>query len=85
MSAPGPADSAPQPPVRIHFQPEDLLVEAPWGEVIGRLDHDAPGVLFAERDLAEVDRARAAIPALANDRPFAPPAVGGLAVRGAAE
>ena len=31
MTAPGAADPAPHPPVRIHFQPEDLLVEAPWG------------------------------------------------------
>ena len=31
MTAPVPADPAPRPPVRIHFQPEDLLVEAPWG------------------------------------------------------
>jgi len=61
------------------------LAVAPWGEVIGRLDHDAPGVLFAELDLAEVDRARTAIPTLANDRPFAPPVFGGGSVRGAAE
>jgi predicted amidohydrolase len=49
------------------------LAIAPWGEVIGRLDHDEPGVLFADIDLSQVDRARTAIPALANDWIFAPP------------
>ena len=49
------------------------LVIAPWGEVIARLDHDAPGVLFAEIDPAQVDRARSAIPSLANARAFAQP------------
>lgn len=46
---------------------------APWGEVIARLDHDAPGVLIADIDLAEVAKARTAIPALVNDRTFASP------------
>jgi predicted amidohydrolase len=45
----------------------------PWGEVIGKLDHDAPGVLIADLDLAAVDRARAAIPALKNARAFTGP------------
>lgn len=49
------------------------LAIAPWGEVIGRLDHDEPGVLFADLDLARVEQARTAIPALVNDRHFAPP------------
>ncbi len=48
-------------------------VVAPWGEVIARLDHDEPGVLLADLDLAEVDKARAAIPALKNAQPFSPP------------
>jgi deaminated glutathione amidase len=50
------------------------LVVAPWGEVIARLDHDEPGVLIAELDLAAAAKARAAIPNLVNARPFAEPA-----------
>lgn len=49
-------------------------VVAPWGEVIAKLDHDAPGVLFATLDLAAVDRARAAVPQLTHDRAFRGPA-----------
>jgi len=45
----------------------------PWGQVLGKLDHDEPGVLIADLDLAEVQKARDAIPALRNDRTFAPP------------
>jgi len=48
-------------------------VVAPWGEVIAKLDHDDPGVLLADLDLAEVDKARAAIPNLKNAQPFAAP------------
>ena len=48
-------------------------VVAPWGEVIAKLDHDEPGVLMADLDLAEADKARAAIPVLTNARPFAGP------------
>ena len=50
------------------------VVIGPWGEVVAKLDHDEPGVLIADLDLAEVAKARAAIPALANDRVFALPA-----------
>ena len=49
-------------------------VVAPWGEVTAKLDHDAPGVLFATLDFDAVDRARAAIPQLTHDREFAGPA-----------
>jgi deaminated glutathione amidase len=49
------------------------LAIAPWGEVIGRLDHDEPGVLFAELDLDAVAKARAAIPNLINAREYAGP------------
>jgi predicted amidohydrolase len=49
------------------------MAVAPWGEVIALADHDEPCVLMAELDLAAVARARAAIPALANARPFAGP------------
>ena len=49
------------------------LAVAPWGEVIGRLDHDEPGVLVVDLDLSQVERARGAIPALKNARSFAGP------------
>lgn len=51
------------------------LVIDPWGRVVAELDHDEPGVLLAEIDLAAVDEARGRIPALANARAFsvAPP------------
>lgn len=45
----------------------------PWGEVIGKLDHDEPGVLIADLDLAAADKARAAIPVLTNARDFVGP------------
>lgn len=46
---------------------------APWGEVIAQLDHDEPGVLLVDLDLAAAGKARAAIPALANARAFTGP------------
>jgi predicted amidohydrolase len=46
---------------------------SPWGTVIGLLDHDEPGVLIADLDLSEVQKARDAIPALRNDRAFCAP------------
>ena len=46
------------------------LAVAPWGEVIGELSHDEPGVLVVEPDLSQIDKARNAIPALRNDRQF---------------
>ena len=49
------------------------MVVGPWGEVIGRLDHDEPGVLVADLDLSAVDKARAAIPNLKNARAFVGP------------
>jgi predicted amidohydrolase len=49
------------------------LAVAPWGELIGRLDHDEPGVLLADLDLPAAAKARAAIPALANARAFQGP------------
>ena len=45
----------------------------PWGEVLGKLDHDEPGLLIADLDLAAADKARAAIPALKNARAFTGP------------
>jgi deaminated glutathione amidase len=49
------------------------LAVGPWGEVLGKLDHDEPGVLVVDLDLASVAQARRAIPALANARGFAAP------------
>ena len=49
------------------------MVVDPWGAVIARLDHDEPGVLFADLDLSAVAKARQAVPALANDRAYAEP------------
>ncbi len=49
------------------------LAIGPWGEVLGKLDHDEPGVLIADLDLSAVAKARAAIPALANARAFEAP------------
>ena len=48
-------------------------IVAPWGEVIGKLDHDEPGVLVADLDLTQTDKARAAIPVLTNARAFVGP------------
>ncbi len=48
-------------------------VIGPWGELIAKLDNDAPGVLFADLDLDAVAKARRSIPALTHDREFAPP------------
>lgn len=49
------------------------LIVDPWGQVIAGLNHDAPGVLFADLDLDAVAKARAAIPALTHDRAFTAP------------
>lgn len=50
------------------------LVVGPWGEIVAQLDHDEPGVLVADLDLAAVAKARSAIPALKNARQFTGPA-----------
>lgn len=49
------------------------LVIGPWGEVLGRAEHDEPAVILCDLDLAAVRRARRAIPALANARTFTGP------------
>jgi deaminated glutathione amidase len=49
-------------------------VVGPWGEVVAKLDHDEPGVLFAMLDFDAVTRARNAVPQLTHDREFAGPA-----------
>ncbi len=48
------------------------LIVAPWGEVLGDGGTD-PGVVMARIDLDQVAQARARIPSLDHDRPFAPP------------
>ena len=49
------------------------MIVNPWGEVIAKLDNDEPGLVIADLDLQEVDKGRAAIPALVNDRTFTGP------------
>jgi predicted amidohydrolase len=48
-------------------------IVGPWGQILAKADHDDPGVVLVDLDLEDVARARAAIPALANDRVFAEP------------
>ena len=48
-------------------------IVGPWGDILAKADDDEPGVIMAELDLGAVAKARAAIPALANDRVFAAP------------
>ena len=45
----------------------------PWGEILAKAEHDEPCVVIADLDLEAVAKARAAIPALVNDRVFAEP------------
>lgn len=49
------------------------LVIDPWGEVLAD-GGQAPGVVYADLDLARVDRVRGMLPSLTHDRAFAPPA-----------
>jgi deaminated glutathione amidase len=46
------------------------LAVDPWGAVIADAGGEAPGVVFADLDLAEVARARARVPSLGHDRPY---------------
>ena len=46
-------------------------IVGPWGEVVGRLDHDEPGVLVCDIDLEEAASARRRLPVLENERRFA--------------
>jgi len=48
------------------------LAIAPWGEVIADAGTE-PGVIYADLDMAAVDSARARVPALSHDRPYASP------------
>jgi predicted amidohydrolase len=44
------------------------LIVSPWGEILAEAAEDAPCIITAQIDLAEVDRARQRIPALAASR-----------------
>lgn len=46
------------------------LVVAPWGEILGEMDGEETGFITVEIDLAAVDKARKAVPALQHDREF---------------
>lgn len=48
------------------------LVIDPWGEVLAD-GGDAPGIVYAELDLSQVEKVRGMLPSLTHDRPFAPP------------
>ncbi len=47
------------------------MIIDPWGRILAEAG-DEPGLIFADLDLAEVDRYRASIPSLSNGRAFAP-------------
>jgi predicted amidohydrolase len=42
----------------------------PWGRILAQAKGDEPGVVIADLDLDEVERTRAAIPSLVNERVF---------------
>jgi predicted amidohydrolase len=46
------------------------LVVDPWGRIVGEIDHDEPGVLVCDIDIAESAKARGRIPNLKNAREF---------------
>ncbi|MGC9417375.1 MAG: carbon-nitrogen hydrolase family protein [Rhodovulum sp.] len=48
------------------------LAVAPWGEVLAD-GGDGPGITYVDIDREEVARARARVPSITHDRPFAPP------------
>ena len=48
------------------------LAVAPWGEVLADAG-EAPGVIHVDLAMDAVEQARARVPALHHDRPFAPP------------
>jgi predicted amidohydrolase len=49
------------------------IAVSPWGEILALADHDEPAALVVDLDLAAVDKARRAIPALDNARAFTAP------------
>ena len=58
------------------------LIVDPWGRVVAEADHDEPGVVVADIDLAEVAQARGKIPNLKNARDFAVAHAGAAAAAG---
>jgi len=46
------------------------MIVDPWGRILAEADHDEPGVVIAEIDLAAVDAARRKVPNLKNARDF---------------
>jgi predicted amidohydrolase len=50
------------------------LVVDPWGEVLAD-GGEAPGIVYADLDLAQVEKVRGMLPSLTHDRPFSPPVV----------
>lgn len=48
------------------------LAVAPWGEVLAD-GGTAPGIIYVDLDMAEVEKARARVPSLRHDRTFDPP------------
>jgi predicted amidohydrolase len=48
------------------------LVVDPWGEVIAD-GGEAPGIVYADLDLGQVEKVRGMLPSLSHDRAFAPP------------
>lgn len=65
-----PAQTGPHGPGRASHG--HSLAISPWGAVLAE-GGTAPGVIFADLDLAEVAKARAAVPSLTHDRDFAGP------------
>ena len=59
------------------------LIVSPWGEVLAD-GGEQPGVVLADLDLAEVDRARVAVPSLEHDRDFVAPTAARVTIKGAA-
>jgi predicted amidohydrolase len=49
------------------------LVVDPWGKVLLDMGGEAPGLGFADLDLAAVDDVRSRLPAIWNRRPIPPP------------
>lgn len=60
------------------------LIVGPWGEILADGGTE-PGIITAEIDLTEVDRARGKVPSLTHDRPYAAPVPHGPALRLAGE
>ena len=59
------------------------LIVDPWGRVLAEADHDEPGIILADIDLAHSIAARQKIPNLKNARDFSTETVGGEALRAA--